>query len=50
VLVRVLENVSPIDTTLTLVAVGFIVAVGAAAAWLPAYRVAQVDAALVLRG
>ncbi len=48
-LVRLLENVAPVDATLTGVAVAAIVLVGAAAACLPAWRVMQVDPALVLR-
>jgi putative ABC transport system permease protein len=48
-LVRVLDNVTPIDAAMAGAAAGVIVAVGVVAACLPAVRVMRVDPALVLR-
>lgn len=44
-----LENVAPVDTTATAAAAALMIAVGLAAAWLPALRVLRIEPAGVLR-
>jgi ABC-type lipoprotein release transport system permease subunit len=49
-LARTLQNVAPVDTMTTAIAIGVIAIVALAAAMVPALRVRHVEPAQVLRG